>query len=155
MRAAATRRCWPAPRTRRDGPYVVLAGGDMKACSPHTRGWSRRPVLGVVVQRLLLAHAGMVPPTRWRELGRPTAPRTRGDGPSSPLAGPGPPDCPPHTRGWSLLTTDPRNEGGLLPTHAEMVPPASSSGSRPSPAPRTRGDGPDFTDAILGAQQRM
>ena len=136
-------RCAAVPRTRGDGPISAAAMAPMKACSPHTRGWTD-------------AHQ------RRRLLQRPV-PRTRGDGPrraaSWHCSGP----CSPHTRGWTekpdhdnvANKTVPRTRGDgphlvsrlqqrllLFPAHAGMDRTGGRGRRRPWAVPRTRGDGP-------------
>ena len=69
------------PRTRGDGPAVLLLALDAGEASPHTRGWTRLHPLPINGAPGFPAHAGM-DPTRTRHA-RPATwlPRTRGDGP--------------------------------------------------------------------------
>ncbi len=112
----------PAPRARGDGPLHPGDEVSIAACSPRTRGWSRRDGSRPNVVDLLPAHAGMVPRCGRTGPTSATAPRARGDGP------PG--------RAGALL---PR---ALLPAHAGMVPGSAAPRSWPPTAPRARGDGP-------------
>ncbi len=73
---------------------------------------------------------------------RQSAPRTRGDGPSSPPPGPPRRCCSPHPRGWSRGRSGRRSPRSLLPAPAGMVPNDSPTMKMVASAPRTRGDGP-------------
>src|SRR5690625_835883 len=87
----------------------------------------------------------MVPTSRKPSCAAPSAPRTRGDGPSRSSTGSLEGGCSPHARGWSLP------HGGLfvredvLPARAGMVPPLPLTPMPHGGAPRTRGDGPGHT----------
>ncbi len=131
----------PAPRTRGDGPLGLDT---------------------LVPARLLPAPAGMVPRPAPTPARHKPAPRTRGDGPgvswtptSSRVCSPHPRGwsldvrpatdgtlCSPHPRGWSHRLGEGRDERGLLPAPAGMVPGHRARGVRHFAAPRTRGDGP-------------
>ncbi len=132
----------PAPRTRGDGPCAIMSPYGVTVCSPHARGWSL--VLLAIPEgfTLLPARAGMVPYGGDRLERCTPAPRTRGDGPAKM----GHPSqgliCSPHARGWSREVRSGGRRPRLLPARAGMVPATASWRSRPSSAPRTRGDGP-------------
>ncbi len=131
-----------APRARGDGPDEEPERAPVRNCSPRTRGWSRSAPLPAWSDRLLPAHAGMVPRTAPSPRGIRTAPRARGDGPARMRHELEVMYCSPRTRGWSLPAVRLRRIPPLLPAHAGMVPlddwlrPATES------APRVRGDGP-------------
>lgn len=93
-----------APRTRGDGPGLLIDIIAAAICSPHARGWS--PVGG-----------------QWGRRIRP-APRTRGDG---PITGPSHkrPTCSLDPRGWSPCQAEDRGRCRLLPAAATM--PAAAS----------------------------
>ncbi len=165
VRPASTSTCMPtaAPRARGDGPLDQLHGPTEGTCSPRTRGWSAEhgthwnPVVCSprtrgwswlretvdLYKTLLPAHAGMVPAGIRRAQVRLTAPRARGDGPSSRDSAGSMSACSPRTRGWSTLLTDRAVDKGLLPAHAGMVRSCGSSRTTVRTAPRARGDGPD------------
>ncbi len=131
-----------APRTRGDGPVLDSVPKTFSPCSPHPRGWSRRPGEGHRDRWLLPAPAGMVPdlPVRGDDVA--TAPRTRGDGPWLTEMGRLGGDCSPHPRGWSLGTGVLYTKDALLPAPAGMVPCALRWRTAVATAPRTRVDGP-------------
>ncbi len=132
-----------APRTRGDGPHIVVPSTYSRYCSPHARGWSPRVVLDAVQFELLPARAGMVPRKGRPDATRTAAPRTRGDGPATGRYHSSSTACSPHARGWSLRHRVPRGRRRLLPARAGMVPPRCLIGEDRGPAPRTRGDGPN------------
>src|SRR5690606_18995475 len=74
-----------------------------------------------------------------------TAPRARGDGPSSGGAVGVADRCSPRTRGWSPGARRLHPDAGLLPAHAGMVPCSPTPPAEVMAAPRARGDGPPFT----------
>src|SRR5690606_17133243 len=132
----------PAPRTRGDGPAGDGTSPRGPPCSPHARGWSHGAEARARSDPLLPARAGMVPHRAPRAASIPTAPRTRGDGPSATARVSSSDSCSPHARGWSPHLAQVAEAVGLLPARAGMVPaPAPAHGAAP-PAPRTRGDGP-------------
>ncbi len=131
-----------APRTRGDGPCRSGRRRSFPSCSPHPRGWSRPPFPAESFSWLLPAPAGMVPPAARTPRPRPTAPRTRRDGPSCEEVEAGPEGCSPHPRGWSRPVPRGAGRARLLPAPAGMVPRRSATACTPGPAPRTRGDGP-------------
>ena len=73
---------------------------------------------------------------------RPRLPRTRGDGPSGPRVMRSRPPASPHTRGWTLGMPWWEMRALGFPAHAGMDPWTSTTPTRPSRLPRTRGDGP-------------
>ena len=130
------------PRTRGDGPQEIEHALRALRASPHTRGWTRRPLARQGPRRGFPAHAGMDrgrgrPPTDRRRL-----PRTRGDGPQEIEHAPGALRASPHTRGWTRGDHAPGPLGTGFPAHAGMDP--LGAGPRPfrRRLPRTRGDGP-------------
>ena len=144
---------WPsaAPRARGDGPGSPKCTPLRRACSPRTRGWSRRHDGDRGRRELLPAHAGMVPVYRLLDSGFAAAPRARGDGPFGPVPRCAQSSCSPRTRGWSLLCTPLYTDTELLPAHAGMVPWLPQRSGRSRAAPRARGDGPVGSAAALGA----
>ena len=90
------------PRTRGDGPALPTAACSRRLpCSPHTRGWT-----------------GLAAPARSTVC---SVPRTRGDGPAVSLLGIYQwQDCSPHTRGWTGLGCPPALGTDLFPAHAGM-----------------------------------
>ncbi len=131
-----------APRTRGDGPGVNSRSMVLIPCSPHPRGWSRRPGADVPPPALLPAPAGMVLTAHVDVPGHAAAPRTRGDGPAQAVDRLAAETCSPHPRGWSRGAAVGRCARRLLPAPAGMLPSCGPSLSAGSPAPRTRGDGP-------------
>ena len=90
------------PRTRGDGPRVdgVLVGVGLD--SPHPRGWTRRPRRRDLHLEGFPAPAGMDPELLPFDAVGGRIPRTRGDGPSSPLSPIRIDVDSPHPRGWTL-----------------------------------------------------
>ena len=135
------------PRTRGDGPWLVMCAYYDGAFPPHARGWTpmrfNTRTLGVVSP----ARAGM---DRGRNgyLAAPRSfPRTRGDGPrlSSKLGNNG--RFPPHARGWTPVDHHHHDHRSVSPARAGMDPRIWETASSPRRFPRTRGDGPDATPA--------
>ncbi len=139
---------WAAPRTRGDGPDRCGERGQEPVCSPHARGWSPVAPGATPSGSLLPARAGMVPARSASATWRVAAPRTRGDGPSTGKTTSKRPPCSPHARGWSLPGVVLHVRGVLLPARAGMVPPSGRFSARSMTAPRTRGDGPEYRDAV-------
>ena len=131
-----------APRARGDGPSGEACYVSVAVCSPRTRGWSPLVSGGCCQQGVLPAHAGMVPARLVDLLGRPRAPRARGDGPKAPTGLHPQPGCSPRTRGWSRILLGLDLFVGVLPAHAGMVPARAGAGEGAGGAPRARGDGP-------------
>ncbi len=132
----------PAPRARGDGPAPSRTSHPSRSCSPRMRGWS-----GDVPQleeqgALLPAHAGMVRSAGLVRCRRGSAPRARGDGPSTSAARCGTTPCSPRTRGWSDAVGTAHSRRQLLPAHAAMVRCAPPCPWCRGAAPRARGDGP-------------
>ena len=130
------------PRTRGDGPPRSQAGSQGTRASPHTRGWTLRPVQEAEDRPGFPAHAGM---DRTPSTTRPTRsrlPRTRGDGPSLSSIGASLRTASPHTRGWTPGTSLPWERGTGFPAHAGMDPSTRWCRSLTPWLPRTRGDGP-------------
>ena len=110
-----------APRARGDGPPHPAPPTPGRR-SPRTRGWSQ---VGYEVeddQRLLPAHAGMVPASGHPPPHAEAAPRARGDGPGHTLSDQRRRVCSPRTRGWSVIDVPRMRRIVLLPAHAGMVP---------------------------------
>ncbi len=133
------------PRTRGDGPIRTNDRRVLVDCSPHPRGWPRRPVLRPLRRLLLSAPAGMAPGPAAARRGTRTAPRTRGDGPWTQYADHGPGVCSPHPRGWPQALPRLQHRHNLLPAPAGMAPGRGGRPAGPASAPRTRGDGPGKT----------
>ena len=131
-----------APRARGDGPSLMPGSRGPFSCSPRTRGWSLGRRRAGAVDRVLPAHAGMVPRSATRRLRSTCAPRARGDGPPMKKRTGRPQRCSPRTRGWSHQRRLPRLDQQVLPAHAGMVPARPGAAPPPSSAPRARGDGP-------------
>ena len=134
------------PRTRGDGPRLVVLGVSVHRASPHTRGWTSAPANAAVSAAGFPAHAGMDPRSPPRRRRRRGLPRTRGDGPASRASCLRPRVASPHTRGWTRwILLRPAAIPGF-PAHAGMDP--RSPCSRPAARwlPRTRGDGPLYPE---------
>ncbi len=84
----------------------------------------------------------MVPALPLPSVQAPSAPRTRGDGPTATRASRIAANCSPHARGWSRGQQHQHVRDHLLPARAGMVPRAPPRCASTVPAPRTRGDGP-------------
>ncbi len=136
------------PRTRGDGPASCPPGASNRRVPPHPRGWSlvrqpgpHRPPGSPAPAGMVLGRGGGQ--ARYRRF-----PRTRGDGPSSSRRVSRARSVPPHPRGWSPgLVAQPRGPRGS-PAPAGMVPRHPSILIAPVRFPRTRGDGPNDTNAI-------
>jgi len=133
---------WGAPRARGDGPRPARARPMRHGCSPRTRGWSCCCHLRRLQPRVLPAHAGMVPPGSRSPMRPPSAPRARGDGPSTHNTDEEHKWCSPRTRGWSPARRSDVARYSVLPAHAGMVPSRRRNRRRLPRAPRARGDGP-------------
>ena len=114
------------------------------ACSPRTRGWSRGPGQGFAHRPVLPAHAGMVLHGSGDRTPPDSAPRARGDGPTSTPEECNDSPCSPRTRGWSRRPVMDEVTINVLPTHAGMVPVRDGTESHSVRAPRTRGGGPEY-----------
>src|ERR1700675_5032058 len=108
------------PRTRGDGPALVVAHPPLDAAPPHTRGWTRAIRIGPAVGPGSPAHAGMDPAHRLTRLSPSRLPRTRGDGPFSLLETALRHLAPPHTRGWTLFNSFVSESTLGSPAHAGM-----------------------------------
>ena len=130
------------PRTRGDGPYVMMIEAKRVVASPHTRGWTR---IGLKVESLTAgfpAHAGMDPDTVFGRVISSRLPRTRGDGPVTTAAGAAGSAASPHTRGWTVEDARLAVRALGFPAHAGMDPHAQCYHENVKRLPRTRGDGP-------------
>ena len=143
------RKWWRFPRTRGDGPQLVVNGGGGPAVPPHPRGWS----LAEGHQHLHLsgspAPAGMVPYRTQPRQRCPRFPRTRGDGPSCSARIVVSLMVPPHPRGWSLAMQLRGASQSGSPAPAGMVPPWAAAPRAWRGFPRTRGDGPPWQAGSL------
>ncbi len=131
-----------APRARGDGPRNVLMDVAEFECSPRTRGWSHHRPGPDGRARVLPAHAGMVPATRFPPQASRSASRARGDGPVREPYSMTFHECSPRTRGWSPAPRRPRVADRVLPAHAGMVLVVVVDPRGDCGAPRARGDGP-------------
>ena len=93
-------------------------------CSPHPRGWSRPVVVGLDLDLVLPAAAGMVPQTGAYDMRTSNAARTRGDGPSQKARDAESALRSPQPRGWlpSLIS-------GRVSGAAQWLPTTSSTPS--------------------------
>ena len=130
------------PRTRGDGPVTGSPVATSGRASPHTRGWTRRPLGVPRLDDGFPAHAGMdrSPPTPM--LDGPRLPRTRGDGPRAAGRGQEGVWASPHTRGWTPLRRCAGDRRDGFPAHAGMDPRTAQRKRHRARLPRTRGDGP-------------
>ncbi len=161
----------PAPRARGDGPRSFVREPRASHCSPRTRGWTRGHSAVHVDRQLLPAHAGMDPTAIRPRYFFNSAPRARGDGPTTSAVPIATATCSPRTRGWTRAgwqaqqstPAAPRARGDgpagkyvgisgnpLLPAHAGMDPEGRAWLARLAAAPRARGDGPvlQFTETV-------
>ena len=148
--AAGTRGGARLPRTRGDGPAAGTVAAEATSASPHTRGWTLRPVPAAARGGGFPAHAGMDPAACGRRRRRPGLPRTRGDGPTRTGAGTARTVASPHTRGWTLGRADQRSVHRGFPAHAGMDPGRPRPGRAGRRLPRTRGDGPELEGVAHG-----
>ncbi len=130
------------PRTRGDGPLWSRSVRRRCSDSPHTRGWTPRPMDEQQAVVGFPAHAGMDLELHPLVRGRLRIPRTRGDGPDVGVAASGQLEDSPHTRGWTLQCIEGHRRPGGFPAHAGMDPSARSACRSGRRIPRTRGDGP-------------
>ena len=131
------------PRTRGDGPQVLVVQNAMRAFPPHTRGWTQGAGTDAHRQRVSPAHAGMDPLHSVRLRPRKCFPRTRGDGPVSSSVMATGSRFPPHTRGWTGVRFARVRPGRVSPAHAGMDLLRSGARALNNCFPRTRGDGPN------------
>ena len=142
------------PRTRGDGPQLVLPDDGYMVAPPHTRGWTHPPGGHVRDRDGFPAHAGMDPTPTPRKTSRTRLPRTRGDGPASEPAAVRGTRAPPHTRGWTLRHQH-LGAGRLgSPAHAGMDPRPRRAPGAGVRLPRIRGDGPGTACARSGRMRR-
>ena len=139
-----------APRARGDGPGIAPTEIQIGACSPRTRGWSPHPCRPLRRGPVLPAHAGMVPLRSFSKDPFYSAPRARGDGPSTERDCCKWQPCSPRTRGWSPRRPSAPFPVRVLPAHAGMVRICSPSPGVGPCAPRARGDGPEQLDEPPG-----
>jgi len=135
----------PAPRACGVGPRGPMTAMKLQNCSPRMRGWSLPPCRHEITERLLPAHAGLVP---WRlecRTGTRPAPRACGVGPVGTAPEEHHLGCSPRMRGWSLVRACARVDGPLLPAHAGLVPAGRRLRSAAPSAPRACGVGPAFS----------
>ena len=130
------------PRTRGDGPRVGSDAVSHVMFPPHARGWTHRPRDGSPADLVSPARAGMDPPAPRRRGRRCRFPRTRGDGPVTPMPKLQESSFPPHARGWTLHAHLGRRLVDVSPARAGMDPAGIPSRAYAGGFPRTRGDGP-------------
>ena len=161
------------PRTRGDGPGESGNASSLSAVPPHPRGWSRSarpPKTAATVPPHPRgwsvppegesdaaggspAPAGMVPPS-WRQAPASRGfPRTRGDGPCSAARAQATASVPPHPRGWSRTRRRAHPGPTGSPAPAGMVPRGADAVIAALGFPRTRGDGPSSSIAIVTSTQ--
>src|SRR5690606_4339516 len=138
----------PLPRTRGDGPALVVSRRLVPLSPPHARGWTsgykrRRRIL-----TLSPARAGMDLPPSQPHSELVTLPRTRGDGPWLASGPDSSSSSPPHARGWTQRTFVPVVPVFLSPARAGMDPSRMPSGPSANSLPRTRGDGPQVVGEL-------
>ncbi len=137
------------PRTRGDGPGSLLSVSASSAASPHTRGWTRNPRPHLRALDGFPAHAGMDPVERPRYCWLARLPRTRGDGPHLQVLGADILRASPHTRGWTPARNTRPSWSRGFPAHAGMDPLLELDRSGERGLPRTRGDGPWYSDDTI------
>ena len=137
------------PRTRGDGPPLLMSGDVTFRAPPHTRGWTRARIPSESLRRGSPAHAGMDPRQDVHRYPARRLPRTRGDGPEGEHAVIHTVRAPPHTRGWTRHRAPARVSGQGSPAHAGMDLVNLEPFLALARLPRTRGDGPfwDLEDA--------
>ena len=130
------------PRTRGDGPQVVVTKGRVFPFPPHARGWTPCSELAEGGPCVSPARAGM-DPCLLRTLATGVCfPRTRGDGPLASRTSALPDTFPPHARGWTPWRNCDHRPVGVSPARAGMDRKATPPKRRLTRFPRTRGDGP-------------
>ncbi len=131
-----------SPRTRGDGPLILLRKSAHGQVAPHTRGWTYIKAAGCKLMTGRPAHAGMDPSRICRGPGRRRSPRTRGDGPHSCVCCEPEEQVAPHTRGWTRPARSSSQPRRGRPAHAGMDLTKLFETHARLGSPRTRGDGP-------------
>ena len=109
------------PRTRGGHPTVTLDSALTYASSPHTRGSSHRYPARQLRQRVVPAHAGVIPACHSIPNSPRSRPRTRGGHPSDTAAPTRTPESSPHTRGSSPEGSHLRLGLAVVPAHAGVI----------------------------------
>ena len=131
------------PRTRGDGPPLLVLTAVRSTDSPHARGWTHDGQREGREGQGFPARAGMDPPPPPCPSAARRIPRTRGDGPPAPCAAPPPTADSPHARGWTMGPHDPLHPVAGFPARAGMDRRPVRRRGGPRGIPRTRGDGPE------------
>ena len=108
------------PRTRGDGPRALVAMTLNVTCSPHARGWTGVLFVPHRVHIVFPARAGMDRAGHAWRLGRPSVPRTRGDGPRPSISRALATLCSPHARGWTVCRPQGDRSPDVFPARAGM-----------------------------------
>ena len=135
------------PRTRGDGPSTNGPIQRGSAFPPHARGWTRHVGLRHHGDAVSPARAGMDRARRRQNRRLTSFPRTRGDGPDSTTCPFSRNWFPPHARGWTCHPCPRRHSGQVSPARAGMDRTEQSPQSPAPGFPRTRGDGPAFSES--------
>ncbi len=143
----------PDPRIRGDGPLWQEDHAAQVDRPPHTRGWTRRRSIAVLLVGQTPAYAGMDLIERERTFWNDTDPRIRGDGPGPLCVKPISDTRPPHTRGWTPSKRFAGPAAYQTPAYAGMDPSFGSMYAWSLTDPRIRGDGPDV-QGTLGEYDR-
>ena len=136
------------PRTRGDGPRPGRREGVRWRDSPHPRGWTLVAHHDGRLEGGFPAPAGMDPQAPCPSTSTRRIPRTRGDGPLTPLAPAPTVRDSPHPRGWTRPPgfSAPPKVG--FPAPAGMDPSSAAAWPSSTRIPRTRGDGPPHRPSI-------
>ena len=132
------------PHTRGDGPECNYNRDFSIKYSPHAWGWSGRQIGGYVRLEIFPTRVGMVRSNYGCHQSSRDIPHTRGDGPIPCFGVRVGVTYSPHAWGWSVQDYLNREAIDIFPTRVGMVRWPTSSRTRPSNIPHTRGDGPVF-----------
>ncbi len=143
------------PRRRRGrwcrscGPRACGGGPDRSgytyfatAWSPRVRGWSRSLGRRDLVQVVVPARAGVVPPPSPSSTSSSCGPRACGGGPNAVVAAGTGPQWSPRVRGWSQRGRRCRHRPSVVPARAGVVPSRTCSRPTRTCGPRACGGGP-------------
>ena len=119
-----------------------------RSSSPHTRGSSRRQLVGHARHAVVPAHAGVIPGRRPKAWTRPGRPRTRGGHPREAAVYQPEDGSSPHTRGSSRRRGAGAEACRVVPAHAGVIPTRAPATRLSSRRPRTRGGHPALTIGV-------
>ncbi len=140
------------PRTRGGHPASRSNAKHNTLSSPHTRGSSPHYEQERDEQKVVPAHAGVIPKPRRSRRNSARRPRTRGGHPVDRCELRGRVGSSPHTRGSSRCQAHTGNYVQVVPAHAGVIRPARRWSARSAGRPRTRGGHPVHCDCILVGQ---